>query len=310
MPCNVDIATQEILKLAEAADPEGTRTMGVLTKPDLALEKATRGAVLDLVRGKRSNLKLGYYVVKNRSADDATSTLVQRTQAEKVFFSSPEWSGVVERCGVSTLKERLRHLLMTISKEEFPNVKADIDHRLRCAETALEDMGPARADHGAQRLYLGRIATRFQTITMSALSGHYAGNDIFEDNPELKLITRIMRLHTTFSHIFARSSHLQKFDAALDEAEEPGNYSLPFEVDLEEYIELQDTIVTEEYRCPDPVDKPIMDGIREIFQASRGPELGTVREPQNPPLQADTNQCWPQFGGTVLSSVFLQQSEK
>ncbi|KAL3960769.1 hypothetical protein ACCO45_005886 [Purpureocillium lilacinum] len=161
MPCNVDIATQEILKLAEAADPEGTRTMGVLTKPDLALEKATRGAVLDLVRGKRSNLKLGYYVVKNRSADDATSTLAQRTQAEKVFFSSPEWSGVVERCGVSTLKERLRHLLMKISKEEFPNVKADIDHRLRCAETALEDMGPARADHGAQRLYLGRIATRF-----------------------------------------------------------------------------------------------------------------------------------------------------
>ena len=60
MPCNVDIATQEILKLAVAADPEGTRTMGVLTKPDLALEKATRGAVLDLVRGKRSNLKLGY----------------------------------------------------------------------------------------------------------------------------------------------------------------------------------------------------------------------------------------------------------
>ncbi|GJN79092.1 hypothetical protein PLIIFM63780_002605 [Purpureocillium lilacinum] len=34
-----------------------------------------------------------------------------------------------------------------------------------------------------------------------------------------------------------------------------------------------------------------MDGIREIYQASRGPELGT-------------------FGGTVLSSVFLQQSEK
>ncbi|OAQ62498.1 interferon-induced GTP-binding protein Mx2 [Purpureocillium lilacinum] len=291
MPCNVDIATQEILKLAKAADPEGIRTMGVLTKPDLALEKATRGAVLDLVRGDGSNLKFGYYVVKNRSADDATSTLSQRTQAEKVFFSSPEWVGVIERCGVYFLKERLRHLLVRISKEEFPNVKADIDQRLRRAETALEGMGPARADHGAQRLYLGRIATRFQAITTSALSGHYAGNDIFKDSPRLKLITRIMRLHTTFSHVFAQSSHLQKFDAALDEAEELGTCALPFEIDLEAYSELQDIIVTEEYKCPDPVDKPIIDEIRETYQASRGPELGT-------------------FGGTVLSSVFLQQSEK
>ncbi|OAQ57591.1 interferon-induced GTP-binding protein Mx1 [Purpureocillium lilacinum] len=257
MPCNVDIATQEIPKLAKAADPEGIRTMGVLTKPDLALEKATRGAVLDL-----------------------------RTQAEKVFFSSPEWVGVIERCGVYFLKERLRHLLVRISKEEFPNVKADIDQRLRRAETALEGMGPARADHGAQRLYLGRIATRFQAITTSALSGHYAGNDIFKDSPRLKLITRIMRLHTTFSHVFAQSSHLQKFDAALDEAEELGTCALPFEIDLEAYSELQDIIVTEEYKCPDPVDKPIIDEIRETYQASRGPELGT-------------------FGGTVLSSVAI-----
>ena len=53
MPCNVDIATQEILKLTEAADPEGTRTIGVLTKPDLATETATCDAVMDLVLGRR-----------------------------------------------------------------------------------------------------------------------------------------------------------------------------------------------------------------------------------------------------------------
>lgn len=75
MPCNVDIATQEILNLAEKADPEGTRTMGVLTKPDLTMEAATREVIMDLIMGKRSHLKLGYCVVKNRSADDNTSSL-------------------------------------------------------------------------------------------------------------------------------------------------------------------------------------------------------------------------------------------
>lgn len=35
VPANVDIATQEIIQMAEDADPDGQRTLGVFTKPDL-----------------------------------------------------------------------------------------------------------------------------------------------------------------------------------------------------------------------------------------------------------------------------------
>ena len=35
VPANVDIATQEIIHMAEQADPGRKRTLGVLTKPDL-----------------------------------------------------------------------------------------------------------------------------------------------------------------------------------------------------------------------------------------------------------------------------------
>lgn len=59
IPCNVDIATQEILKLAKLADPTGSRTMGVLTKPDLAFERAMQQNVIDLIQGKCQELKLG-----------------------------------------------------------------------------------------------------------------------------------------------------------------------------------------------------------------------------------------------------------
>lgn len=58
MPCNVDITTQEVLKLAEMADPDGIRTMGVLTKPDLATEATTKDAIINLVSGKRGILNL------------------------------------------------------------------------------------------------------------------------------------------------------------------------------------------------------------------------------------------------------------
>lgn len=57
-PCNVDIATQEILTMAEEADEEDYRTLGVLTKPDLVNEDA-EGPVIDLIEGNRHKLNLG-----------------------------------------------------------------------------------------------------------------------------------------------------------------------------------------------------------------------------------------------------------
>jgi hypothetical protein len=63
--------------------------MGVLTKPDLATERTTKDAVIDLVLGKRSNLRLGYYVVKNRSADDNVSTVSDHLATKEAFFTAP-----------------------------------------------------------------------------------------------------------------------------------------------------------------------------------------------------------------------------
>lgn len=51
IPANVDIATQEILKMAEKCDTKGQRTLGVLTKPDL-VDRGAENRVVDLVDGK------------------------------------------------------------------------------------------------------------------------------------------------------------------------------------------------------------------------------------------------------------------
>jgi len=58
VPANVDIATHEILEMAEEIDPAGIRTLGVLTKPDL-VDKGAEEAVIELLDGKRHQLRLG-----------------------------------------------------------------------------------------------------------------------------------------------------------------------------------------------------------------------------------------------------------
>ena len=111
--CTVDPATQEILKLAKDVDPEGIRTMGVLTKPDLLAENSTKQVVVDLVLGKKQDLTLGYCLVKNRNADDKTSSLEDRNRSETAFFISEPWFKLTStgRVGITALKKRLRELL-------------------------------------------------------------------------------------------------------------------------------------------------------------------------------------------------------
>ncbi|KAK4118153.1 interferon-induced GTP-binding protein Mx2 [Parathielavia appendiculata] len=295
VPCNVDIATQEILKLATDADPTGLRTMGVLTKPDLATERATQQVIIDLVLGKRNDLKLGYCVVKNRSADDDLSSLQDRDDAEKVFFKSEPWCQLESsgRIGIGALRQRLSGLIQSITRREFPRVRDDVQKKLHATEEKLKALGDSRADTMSQRYYLAEVARRFQDIVGDALDAKYTRHYLFNDS-DLKLITRIMEFNDAFAANFAMRGHSQHFDKehdgsspsgvgqeTEDESSEPGSSHFP---------ELNDILLNRDYVCAEPQDN-IMDCIKEVYRSSRGPELGT-------------------FGGSLLSMTFKVQTEK
>ena len=61
IPANMDVATQEILELANDLDSEGDRTLGVLTKPDL-VDQDAESRVVNLVEGRARVMKLGWHV--------------------------------------------------------------------------------------------------------------------------------------------------------------------------------------------------------------------------------------------------------
>lgn len=67
---NVDLANSESLKLARSVDPQGRRTIGVLTKLDL-MDAGTNA--LDILTGRVYPLKLGFIGVVGRSQQDIHS---------------------------------------------------------------------------------------------------------------------------------------------------------------------------------------------------------------------------------------------
>ncbi len=119
LPANVDIATTEILDMAAKVDPLGQRTLGILTKPDL-VDKGAEQDIIELVRGRKDKLKLGYSVVRNRGQQDRNATLAERHSMESEFFKAKPWSSLdKDRVGISTLSPRLRDLLGRITRREF-----------------------------------------------------------------------------------------------------------------------------------------------------------------------------------------------
>lgn len=87
VPCNVDIATTEALQMAQEVDPEGERTLGILTKPDL-VDKGTEETVVDIVHNEVIHLFKGYMIVRCRGQKEINDriSLQEASDIEKAFF--------------------------------------------------------------------------------------------------------------------------------------------------------------------------------------------------------------------------------
>lgn len=209
LPSNVDIATQEILTIAEDFDKSGERTLGVLTKPDLVTEQSAQANICSLVLGKKRPLTLGYYVVRSRGADD--EHVFNLSEAESIFLKAPWNTLPKDRLGAVALKARLTELLGQITRKEFPELLKDVRQQLSDCRATLKQLGPARQTEREQRLFLSSLARRFQDLVEAALSARYSSHEIF-DKVEPRLITYVANLTETFSYDFAQKAHLRYFE--------------------------------------------------------------------------------------------------
>lgn len=142
-PANVDVATVESFALARAVDPDGARTIGVITKTDLATNQNVLIQQLLMDRADVFHLKLGFVAVRNRSTDEQIS-LKDARKREKDFFSEHfAASNVESNClGIDALIERLADLYAERVKETFPKIQADIAKQLKDVREQLSKFPP------------------------------------------------------------------------------------------------------------------------------------------------------------------------
>ena len=79
LPANQDMSTSDALQLARFADPQGLRTIGVITKIDI-MDPGTDASRMLL--GEEIALRLGYVGVKNRGQQDVRANVRVRAALE------------------------------------------------------------------------------------------------------------------------------------------------------------------------------------------------------------------------------------
>ncbi|XP_066516310.1 interferon-induced GTP-binding protein Mx3 [Hoplias malabaricus] len=145
VPCNVDIATTEALRMAQGVDPQGTRTLAILTKPDL-VDKGAEADILQIMQGKVVPLKKGYIIVKCRGQSDINEnlSLAEATRLETEFFRShSHFSYLLDEQRVTTrcLANRLTNVLVEHIKTSLPSLTEQIQVRLSAVRVELRNYG-------------------------------------------------------------------------------------------------------------------------------------------------------------------------
>ncbi|KAF5122442.1 Vacuolar protein sorting-associated protein 1 [Metarhizium brunneum] len=167
---NIDLANSDGLKLAREVDPEGQRTIGVLTKVDL-MDDGTD--VIDILSNRVIPLRLGYVPVVNRGQRDIDNkkAINVALDAEKAFFDNHKaYRNKSSYCGTPYLARKLNMILMMHIKQTLPDIKARISSSLQKYTNELESLGPSILGNSANVIL--NIITEFTNEWRTVLDGN------------------------------------------------------------------------------------------------------------------------------------------
>lgn len=195
---NTDLANSDALQLAQEVDPEGNRTIGVITKIDL-MDRGTDA--LDVLLGRVIPLRLGYIGVVNRSQQDIIKNKsirhALRDEAE-YFATHPLYRDIAARCGTPHLAKTLNKVLMNHIRDCLPELKAKINKMASEAQAELLTYGdPMYEGKNSQGALLLQIITKFSSDFRNAIEGKSSELALHE-------LYGGARINYIFNDIFAR----------------------------------------------------------------------------------------------------------
>ncbi|GAB4847206.1 Dynamin- protein 3A [Ancistrocladus abbreviatus] len=210
-PANLDLANSDALQIAGTVDPDGSRTIGVITKLDI-MDRGTDAR--NLLLGKVIPLHNGYVGVVNRSQEDIMlrrSIKDALAAEEKYFRSHPVYINLADHCGVPQLAKKLNQILGQHIRENLPELKARISSQLVSLTKEYASYGEITESRSGQGALLLNILSKYAEAFSSLVEGK-------SEEMSTSELSGGARIHYIFQSIFVKS--LEEVDPCGDLSDE------------------------------------------------------------------------------------------
>ncbi|XP_051864488.1 dynamin isoform X4 [Drosophila sulfurigaster albostrigata] len=201
-PANTDLANSDALKLAKEVDPQGVRTIGVITKLDL-MDEGTDAR--DILENKLLPLRRGYIGVVNRSQKDieGRKDIHQALAAERKFFlSHPSYRHMADRLGTPYLQRVLNQQLTNHIRDTLPGLRDKLQKQMLTLEKEVEEFkhfqpGDASIKTKAMLQMIQQLQSDFERtiegsgsalVNTNELSGGAKINRIFHERLRFEIV--------------------------------------------------------------------------------------------------------------------------
>ena len=234
MPASVDFPTCECVMMSKGVDPLGERSIGVVTKADLA-EKGIRRK---LERGvEELGLQLGVVAVRCRSQEenDRGVTWEVSREMEKMFFKQhtelsalADSSGGSLALGVSALAQLLTGIQEQKIRASLPGIRGNIRETLATQRQLLSALPPTLSSYSECRMRVDHLLSAYVTHVSALARGDHS---IARGDTKLHLSPRLSELYSLYMHTLASNcSNYLSLDYARtvqEEIKENSGVTLP-----------------------------------------------------------------------------------
>ncbi|KAK8091631.1 dynamin GTPase- variant [Apiospora hydei] len=288
-----DSVSREVVDLAHAADPDNSRTLGIITKPDTLIRKSEREALYKTLC-QRMDFRHDWLILKNADSETGGKiTLAQRHKQEADFIDQGIWRWTsVTNLGIASLRSRLRDMLLKQTALGLPAVVSDIERERGVRKEKLDELGLPRDTLDEQQRHLVQISESFQRLVQSSIDGNW-GDPFFEVGDEApddyKCQARAFAQHTMrcFYNVLVNNGHRREIihreedgeyeDGEVEgieeeetEKEDGADPSGPLRVTREEFVEHIKIRIRDLRRCELPcVLNPLVVGV--LFREQSAP---------------------------------------
>ena len=281
IPANADMSTSEALQMAQMLDPEGMRTIGVITKIDI-MDKGTDAR--KMILNQEIPLKMGYIGVKGRTQEDITNkvSVGSSLREEDEFFSSHAAYRHLPRevLGTKALVGKLTSVMYRHMKNVLPSILKEINHKIKNCEANMAKLGEPIPDDNKEKLdAIWREISVFYDKFKSHIKGEFIETYSKVDKQKMRILASA-QIYILFNNLY--KDMMNKYRASMVYSDREMNktismYSgntLPGFVSMDCYVALLSPLL-------EKLRTPALDLLEKVFQILRSVGSAIINETFN-----------------------------